>query len=353
LPEHGFYELVKSIDSILYLFITEVKMSNDFYNFFLRKADKSIEFYVKDSITADWEFPLPGDAPTDGQALVYNAAQSKFVWQSLSAGGGGTVTSVGLSLPNIFTVSNSPVTGTGTLTADLNSQTAKSFFAAPNGGNGAPSFRAIVASDLPNIPTSQITGVLANSQCPAGTNNLFFQLDADAAGGRLAWNLSPAEFQLRNSDGSAFADLRVKNLFVEGTTTTVNSENVEIADNILVLNSNVTGTPTENSGLEVERGTATNSRLLWNETTDKWSAGESTLLSVSRTSEGNFTNANVAGNLITIDHNLNNPRPSISIEDNNGVEIQFSATRVDNNSCTINVNRCTPLTGTWKWYARG
>jgi hypothetical protein len=49
---------------------------------------------------------------------------------SIAATGSGTVTSVALSLPNLFTVSGSPVTGSGTLTATLASQTAAQVFAA-------------------------------------------------------------------------------------------------------------------------------------------------------------------------------------------------------------------------------
>jgi hypothetical protein len=63
----------------------------------------------------------------------------------------GTVTSVGLSLPSIFTVTNSPVTTSGTLTATLATQTANTFLAAPNGSSGAPTFRAIVAGDIPTL----------------------------------------------------------------------------------------------------------------------------------------------------------------------------------------------------------
>ena len=36
------------------------------------------------------------------------------------------------------------------------------------------------------------------------------------------------------------------------------------------LNSDETGSPTQNAGIEVERGTATNVALRWNETTDLW-----------------------------------------------------------------------------------
>ena len=60
-------------------------------------------------------------------------------------------------------------------------------------------------------------------------------------------------------------------LTVNGTTTTVNSNTVEIGDSIITLNSDETGTPSQNGGIEIERGTATNQSLLWNESTDKWS----------------------------------------------------------------------------------
>jgi len=60
------------------------------------------------------------------------------------------------------------------------------------------------------------------------------------------------------------------NLTVGGTTTTFNTETVLIEDNIITLNSSVTGTPDSNSGVEIERGTSSNTSLIWNETSDKW-----------------------------------------------------------------------------------
>ena len=61
------------------------------------------------------------------------------------------------------------------------------------------------------------------------------------------------------------------NLTVSGTTTTINTEEILLADNIITLNSNYTGsTPTENSGIEIERGTLNNPKILWDETSDYW-----------------------------------------------------------------------------------
>jgi len=60
------------------------------------------------------------------------------------------------------------------------------------------------------------------------------------------------------------------NLTVNGTLTSLNTEQVTIEDNVVVLNSNVTGSPSANAGIEVERGTSTNTSIIWNETDDKW-----------------------------------------------------------------------------------
>ena len=59
-------------------------------------------------------------------------------------------------------------------------------------------------------------------------------------------------------------------LIVSGSQTTKASETVLIEDNMITLNSNETGTPSEDAGIEVERGTGTNVKLAWNESTDDW-----------------------------------------------------------------------------------
>ena len=88
------------------------------------------------------------------------------------------------------------------------------------------------------------------------------------------------------------------NLTVNGTTTTVNTETLNLADNQIVLNSNETGTPTQNGGIEIERGTATNKTLVWNEADDKWTVGSETF--VAGTFEGALTgNADTATALAT------------------------------------------------------
>ena len=60
------------------------------------------------------------------------------------------------------------------------------------------------------------------------------------------------------------------NLTVSGTATAINTTQTTINDNIITLNNDVTGTPSENAGIEVERGDSDNVALRWNETSDTW-----------------------------------------------------------------------------------
>jgi len=86
------------------------------------------------------------------------------------------------------------------------------------------------------------------------------------------------------------------NLTVSGTTTTVNTETINLADNIVTLNSNETGTPSQNAGIEVERGTSTNRSLIWNESTDQWEFTNdgTTFYKIPTTSDySNYTDAGI------------------------------------------------------------
>lgn len=92
----------------------------------------------------------------------------------------GTVTSVGLSLPSFITVSGSPVTTTGTLTGTLATQTANTVFAGPTTGAPAqPTFRALVAADIPSGIVSNLNSITV-SQLPvaSGSNVAYVVRDA-------------------------------------------------------------------------------------------------------------------------------------------------------------------------------
>jgi len=123
------------------------------------------------------------------------------------------------------------------------------------------------------------TGVLSFTQgdtdtVAEGLTNLYYT-DARVAsyisGNRSYGNITSTG----NIDASG--NLTVQgNLTVSGTTTTVNTETINLADNIITLNSNEAGTPSQNAGIEIERGTSANKQLIWNESTDRWSVGSDT-----------------------------------------------------------------------------
>ena len=60
------------------------------------------------------------------------------------------------------------------------------------------------------------------------------------------------------------------NLNVIGTVNSVNTTQINIEDNKVKLNSGFAGTPTTDAGIVVERGTLTDTEILWNETSDTW-----------------------------------------------------------------------------------
>ena len=73
------------------------------------------------------------------------------------------------------------------------------------------------------------------------------------------------------SDDITAANVTVQgNLTVTGTVTTVNTEEINLADNKILLNSNFSGTPTENGGFIINRGNLANTEFIWNEFNDRW-----------------------------------------------------------------------------------
>jgi hypothetical protein len=73
------------------------------------------------------------------------------------------------------------------------------------------------------------------------------------------------------SDDITAANVTVNgNLTVTGTVTTVNTEEINLADNKILLNSNFAGTPTENGGFIINRGNLANTEFIWNEFNDRW-----------------------------------------------------------------------------------
>jgi hypothetical protein len=113
-------------------------------------------------------------APTSsGQILEWNG--SAFTWTSND----GWVTGVTATSPVASTGGSTPVISLGSGYGDTQnpyaSKTANYFLAAPNGSSGTPSFRAIVAADIPtlNQNTTGSASTLANTGS-VSTNSSFY-----------------------------------------------------------------------------------------------------------------------------------------------------------------------------------
>ena len=130
-------------------------------------------------------------------------------------------------------------------------------------------------------------------------------------------------------------------LTVSGTTTTVNSETINLADNIITLNSNFTGsTATENAGIEVERGDETNVALRWNEANNIWQITEdgSTYkkIQVVENSTKAFTIGDGSATSFALTHGFNTKDVIVQIYDLTNNETVFAdVTRNTVNQVTI------------------
>ena len=147
-------------------------------------------------------------------------------------------------------------------------------------------------------------------------------------------------------DASNAKNLRIwGNLIVEGTTTTVNSETVTIADNIILLNSDVTTAPSENAGIEIQRGTSSNVQLRWNESTDKWQVTEDGSTYENIVTGGDQYVASIgdgSSTSFTVTHNLNSRDVVVQLYDTSTYEtIMADVTRPTVNTVGIAVSGVT------------
>ena len=137
------------------------------------------------------------------------------------------------------------------------------------------------ADRIPNLNASKITaGTLGTARIPnLSTDKLTSGILPVARGGTGSATLAGAGIVLTTGAQSIGGNktfnnnvIVTGNLTVNGTTTSVNSNTVNIGDNIIVLNSDETGTPSQSAGFEIERGTSDNVRFIWDEGNSRFTA---------------------------------------------------------------------------------
>lgn len=107
---------------------------------------------------------LPSRLPIGTSNQVLTVVGGIPAWVTPVAGSNGTVTSVGVVVPSILTVSGSPVTSAGTITIGLANEVANKVFAGPtSGANATPAFRSLVAADIPTtLSNSTILSIISD-----------------------------------------------------------------------------------------------------------------------------------------------------------------------------------------------
>jgi len=177
-----------------------------------------------------------------GSSNDTTVATTAFVTSKLTGFGTGTVTSVGLSMPAIFTVSGSPVTGSGTLAATLNNQAQNAVFAGPStGGSGAVTFRSLAAADIPTLTAAKIsdfqTTVNATKlnalAAPDGDVSLNLQRITSLAGPSVATDAATKGYVDSTAQG-----LDVKTSCRVATTANITLSGTQTIDGISVVASN-------------------------------------------------------------------------------------------------------------------
>ena len=194
---------------------------------------------------------------TDGQVLLGTTTTGVVTATTIS----GDITINGAGVATI--AANSVALGTDT-TGD--------YVATITGGTGITSSAATTGEGT--------THSLSIGQAVGTTDNVTFAgVTADAitigvtAAGEI--DTTSGNLTIDSAGGTVTIDDNLTvtgDLTVSGTTTSINTATLNVADNIVILNNDVTGSPTENAGIEVERGTSANVLVRWNETTDKWEA---------------------------------------------------------------------------------
>ena len=223
-------------------------------------------------------FTVANTAGASGAAGAYNHANAAFD----SANSAATLQS-GINATQNTNITNAQNTGdaaflsgntAATLQSGINTTQNNSITAAFLAANSVTTLSAAVDETQNNsITAAFLAGNTAATLQAAinttqNTNITNAQNTGDAA-------FTTANNALPKAGGTITGDLVVNgNLTTSGTRTYANTTNVQLGDNIITLNAEIPSglAPTENAGIEINRGSSANVSLVWNEANDNWTA---------------------------------------------------------------------------------
>jgi len=187
---------------------------------------------------------------------------------------------------------------------------------------------AVAWANVANKPSSVVADIddavskRHTQNTDTGTSSATFMI---GTGGSKIKN-SSGEIQIRNNGDTGYADLRCGNFFVEGTTFTVNSETINLADNQIVLNSDITTNAGNNDGgiavkrFMVDNVTRKDAELFYDVSAEKWvtifGAVANTLVTAQVANKVTSAIGNGTLTSLPVVHNLNTKECVVSIRDN-------------------------------------
>ena len=119
-------------------------------------------------------------------------------------------------------------------------------------------------------------------------------LHLDVTNGRIGINTSsPGNFKLDVNGNARISGNQTitGDLIVQGTTTTIDSQNLVVEDNIITINENASGDT--DAGIMINRTSQNNALFIWDETVDKFRFGTTTQDGSTVTDFSNLTLANI------------------------------------------------------------
>jgi hypothetical protein len=137
-------------------------------------------------------------------------------------------------------------------------------------------------------------------------NGIVYYKDADGNLVSTTWSWLRDDTSNISTDDEVLIDSNLTvsgDLVIQGDTVSLNTTELLVEDNFIILNSNVTGSPTLNAGIEIERGSQPNVILRWNESVNQWqvTVDGTNFYNVLYGDQQVFTTSNVIFNSVTSD----------------------------------------------------
>jgi hypothetical protein len=267
---------------------------------FLTSVQLNNNSLLNGRIDARWASTPTGTTNPDGTGTAVAGQISSYsgtiyvfngtAWTALSTAGG-TVSSVSGTSGSIDVAngSSTPVISLATAYGDsvnpYGTKTANYVLAAPNGSNGAPTFRALVAADVPTL-NQNTTGSAATLTTSRNINGTAFNGSTDITVTAAASTLTGTTLNATVTGSSltsvgTLASLDVTggvviggNLTVNGTTTTINSTTISVDDKNLELGSVASPSDVTADGAGITIKGDTDKTWNWVNATDSWTSSE-------------------------------------------------------------------------------